>query len=45
MEVVPQADWATWSNLLIFHGRQVCNARRPHCAVCVVADLCPSAEV
>jgi endonuclease-3 len=45
MEVVPQPDWAEWSNLLILHGRQVCNARRPACAVCVVADLCPSAEV
>ncbi len=45
MEVVPRDDWTAWSNLLIFHGRQVCQARRPRCAVCVVADLCPSAEI
>ncbi len=45
MPLVPQADWALWSNLLIAHGRQVCKARRPDCAACVVAELCPSAEV
>ncbi len=45
MALVPQGDWTTWSNLLIAHGRKVCQARRPLCASCVVADLCPSAEV
>jgi endonuclease III len=44
MELVPRPDWALWSNLLIAHGRKVCQARRPLCAVCVAADLCPSAE-
>ncbi len=43
MAVVPQESWTIWSHLLIFHGRQVCGARRPDCAHCVVADLCPSA--
>ena len=28
---------------LIEHGRQVCDARRPRCDVCVLADICPSA--
>jgi len=45
MDLVPQPDWTLWSNLLIAHGRKVCQARRPLCASCVVADLCPSAEV
>jgi len=45
MALVPQHDWTLWSNLLIAHGRKVCQARRPLCASCVVADLCPSAEV
>jgi endonuclease-3 len=45
MVLVPQRDWTLWSNLLIAHGRKVCQARRPLCASCVVADLCPSAEV
>jgi endonuclease III len=44
MDLLPQRDWTLWSNLLIAHGRKVCQARRPLCASCVVADLCPSAE-
>ncbi len=45
MPLVPREDWALVSHLLIFHGRQVCSARRPRCAECVLADLCPSAGV
>lgn len=45
MELVPREAWTLWAHLLIFHGRQVCPARRPRCASCVVADLCPSAEL
>ena len=43
MKLFPQESWALLSHLLIFHGRQVCIARRPRCGECVVADLCPSA--
>ncbi|MGH7629215.1 MAG: endonuclease III [Gemmatimonadales bacterium] len=45
MTLFPRADWALLSHLLIFHGRQVCIARRPRCGECVLADLCPSANV
>ena len=45
MKLFPQKDWALLSHLLIFHGRQVCIARRPRCAECVLAQLCPSASV
>jgi endonuclease-3 len=45
MPLFPREDWALLSHLLIFHGRQVCIARRPRCPDCVVADLCPSAAV
>jgi len=45
MPLFPQADWALLSHLLIFHGRQVCIARRPRCDACVLADLCPSARI
>jgi endonuclease-3 len=41
----PQADWGLLSHLLIFHGRQVCIARRPRCGECVLSDLCPSSLV
>ncbi len=43
--LVPRSDWTVVSHLLIFHGRQVCIARRPRCGSCVVASLCPSALV
>ena len=45
MRVVPRADWARFPHLLIWHGRRVCDARRPRCEACVLADLCPSSRV
>lgn len=39
----PQACWGLFSNLLIFHGRQCCTARRPDCTTCLLAPHCPSA--
>ena len=45
MELVPRSHWTLWSHLLIDHGRAVCVARRPDCGNCVLADLCPSAEI
>lgn len=45
MRLFPQADWALLSHLLIFHGRNICIARRPRCADCVLAQLCPSSQV
>lgn len=44
MALVPQEDWTLVSHLLIWHGRRVCIARRPRCADCVLADICPSAH-
>jgi len=43
MGLIPRESWAAVSHLLIFHGRQVCLARRPRCEDCVLADICPSA--
>jgi endonuclease-3 len=43
MKLLPQPDWENWSIRLIYHGRAVCNARKPECEVCQLADLCPSA--
>jgi endonuclease-3 len=43
MAIVPRADWALVSHLLIWHGRRVCIANRPHCDDCVLSKLCPSA--
>jgi endonuclease-3 len=44
-KVVPRADWARFPHLLIWHGRRVCDARRPLCEECVLVDLCPSARI
>ena len=43
--VVPRADWARFPHLLIWHGRRICDARRPLCEECVLSALCPSARV
>ena len=42
MKLIPQADWENWSIRLIYHGRAVCNARKPACDRCELADVCPS---
>jgi endonuclease-3 len=44
-KIVPREDWGRFPHLLIWHGRRICDARRPRCEVCVVNDLCPSARV
>ena len=41
IRLVPRPDWGRFPHLLIWHGRRVCDARRPLCEECVVADLCP----
>lgn len=44
MRIIPQQDWLDLSHLLIFHGRAICNARKPLCEQCTLASLCPSAH-
>ena len=43
MQLVPKAQWMRLSDLLIFHGRRVCNAKKPNCAGCVLNKICPCA--
>jgi len=38
----PREDWIELHHQLIFHGRRVCDARRPDCAACPLLDLCPT---
>lgn len=45
MAIVPKSAWIDISHLLIFHGRQLCKARRPACSHCNLNDLCPSARL
>ena len=41
IKLYPSPSWTMLSHLLIFHGRQVCSARKPKCESCPVAGLCP----
>lgn len=45
MALIPKQDWIDWSHLLIHHGRAVCIARRPRCAVCPIEPHCPSSKL
>ena len=45
IELVPKRHWIMFSHWLIFHGRQICQARKPRCRECVLANLCPSFEI
>lgn len=39
---LPGEEWGKFSLRLILHGRRVCDARRPRCEQCTLADICPS---
>jgi endonuclease-3 len=43
MDLYPQDQWTMLSHLLIWHGRRVCEARKPRCGDCTLATICPSA--
>jgi endonuclease III len=45
MKLLPQPEWENFSILLIYHGRAVCNARKPNCGECSIAHICPSYSV
>lgn len=42
-EIVPQKNWTMMSHLLVFHGRAICQARKPKCELCPIAQYCPAA--
>lgn len=43
MKLFPKEQWNMLGHTVIFHGRRVCDARKPNCADCTVNTLCPSA--
>lgn len=43
MNLVPRDKWMRFTDLLIFHGRRICIAKKPKCEECVLNKLCPSA--
>ena len=46
VRLVPKEDWARFPHLLIWHGRRICDARKPVCEECPLAlDLCPASRI
>jgi endonuclease III len=45
LAITPKKEWANLSHLLIYHGRAICQARRPNHAGCVLSDICPSKSI
>ncbi len=43
--IVPKKHWIMLPHWLIFHGRQICVARKPKCPECVLSDICPKIGV
>jgi len=43
MKIVPKNYWKRITDLLIFHGRRICVARKPKCGICILNKFCPSA--
>jgi endonuclease-3 len=41
-QLIPQKDWTTLSQRMIWHGRRICHARKPACGACPLIDICPS---
>jgi endonuclease III len=44
MPLLPQADWENFSIRTIYHGRAVCQSRKPKCEICQLVHLCPTAS-
>jgi endonuclease-3 len=42
IKLVPQAEWTLFPHLMIHHGREICDARKPKCEICPINHLCPS---
>ncbi len=43
VELVPKKHWVMFPHWVIYHGRQICHARKPKCGECVLSNICPSA--
>ncbi|HZY61434.1 MAG TPA: endonuclease III [Edaphobacter sp.] len=44
MKIIPKDSWIDFSHELIYHGRQICIARKPRCIDCTLEKLCNSSD-
>ena len=42
IKIIPKKDWIMFSHMLIWHGRKICDARKPKCEICFLNKMCPS---
>lgn len=45
MAITPKDEWGNLSHLLIFHGRKICQAKKPKHSECALYDICPSRDI
>lgn len=44
-QLIPKKHWIMFPHWMIFHGRRVCDARKPKCDRCTLANICPSRDI
>lgn len=45
MALTPKEEWGNISHLLIFHGRNICQAKKPKHSECILFNICPSRDI
>jgi len=45
MSITPREEWGNLTHLLIFHGRNICQAKKPNHKECVLYNICPSRKI
>jgi endonuclease-3 len=45
MPLIPAKEWVAFGHRMIYHGRKVCQARKPNCETCTLASFCPKIGV
>ena len=45
MALLPRERWVKFSHQIIWHGRRVCDAKKPRCEECGLASICPSVRL
>lgn len=41
IKLLPKNEWINFSHMLIWHGRKICNSRKPRCEICFLSPVCP----